>query len=89
MDAGAERGDAGAEHPQPKFVSAADAAISSIPSDVRRASTAAHAAADAPRNERGSSSSSAAAGCTAAEADSTPETATAAAVRSFETLQIM
>ena len=80
--------DTGAEHPQPKFVPAADAAISSIPSDVRGASTAADAAAHAPRNERGSSSS-AAAGCAAAEADSTPETATAAAVRSFETLQIM
>ena len=88
MDAGAERGDAGAEHPQPKFVPASDAAISSIPSDVRGASTAADAAAHAPDgNERGSSSSSAAAGCAAAEADSTPETATAAAVRSFETLQ--
>ena len=91
MDTGAERGDvqqcsttAGAEHPQQKFVPAADAAISSIPSDVRGASTAADAAAHAPRNERGSSSS-AAAGCTAAEADSTPETATAAAVRSLVT----
>jgi hypothetical protein len=82
--------DAGAEHPQPKFVPASDAAISSIPSDVRCASSSAHAASDAPDgNERDASSSSSAAGCAAAEADSTPETATAAAVRSFETLQIM